>query len=164
MRGDYSRENEAARLELSQFIASLSESDFDRDVGGGWTVASILCHLAFWDQRVLYLLKEWQSSPFDGFRLSAQAVNSINEAANFVFRGVPGRLAAQMALESASAVDAEVERLSEALIEQIDGAGFERAMRRSLHRNEHLRKVKEALATATTPTEQVPPSSISGLR
>jgi len=153
MMGGYSRENEIARLELSQFIASLQDSDFDREIGGGWTVATVLCHLAFWDQRVLYLLKEWQSSPFEGFRLPAQAVNSINEAARIIFRAVPGRLAAQMAMESASAVDAEVDRLSEALIGQINGAGFERALRRSLHRNEHLRKLKKALATNTTGPE-----------
>jgi len=151
--GGYSRENEMARLELGQFLASLRDSDFDREVGGGCKVATVLCHLAFWDQRVLYLLREWQRSPFEAFRLPAQAVNSINEAVRIISRAVPGRLAAQIALESASAVDAEVDRLSEALINQIRGAGFERTLRRSLHRHEHLRKVKEALAANATAPE-----------
>ena len=52
-------ENEAARVELSELIARLDERAFHCPVGSGWTVSTSLCHLAFWDQRVLWLLREW---------------------------------------------------------------------------------------------------------
>ena len=53
-------ENDAARAELSEFIARLDERSFDLSVGSGWTISTCLCHLAFWDHRVLFLLSEWE--------------------------------------------------------------------------------------------------------
>jgi hypothetical protein len=49
-------ENDAARVELSEFIAGLDEHSFKCPVGSGWTISTCLCHLAFWDHRVLFLL------------------------------------------------------------------------------------------------------------
>jgi len=48
------QENEAARVELSELIARLDERSFNSATGSGWTIATTLCHLAFWDQRVLF--------------------------------------------------------------------------------------------------------------
>jgi hypothetical protein len=46
-----------------------------------------------------------------------------------------------MAIESAEELDTELERLSGELIEQIDAGGFERVLRRAIHRREHLRRL-----------------------
>ena len=54
-------ENAESRQELAHLIARLDERSFHRPVGSGWTVATLLCHLAFWDRRTLFLLKEWKS-------------------------------------------------------------------------------------------------------
>jgi len=145
MSRDFVQENEASRLELRELIEGLREPDLERDAGAGWTVSTLLCHLAFWDLRILYLVKEWQRSGMEPtVRPGPQAVDSINEAVKTISRAVPGRLAAQMALESAAAVDSELELLSGEWIDRISSAGLERALRRSLHRREHLRKIKEA--------------------
>ena len=50
-------------------------------------------------------------------------------------------------LASAEVVDSEVAKLSDALIEQINAAGFERALKRLLHRRDHLQKIQETLQT-----------------
>jgi hypothetical protein len=50
-------ENDAARLELSEFIARLDERSFRFPVGSDWTISPCLCHLAFWDHRVLFVVK-----------------------------------------------------------------------------------------------------------
>src|SRR5512140_852181 len=142
---DFIRQNEASRAELGQLVQRLSDRDFEHAVGNGWTIATLLCHLAFWDQRALFLLREWRSGRFEATRLSAQAVDSINEAGKAVARGVPGPAAGRMALESAAAVDAELETISDELIEQMVSSGFERLLNRSLHRREHLQKINEAL-------------------
>jgi hypothetical protein len=139
-------ENDAARLELSEFIARLDERSFRFQVGSGWTISTCLCHLAFWDHRVLFLLSEWErTGQLETSRLSSQSVNSINQAVNAVSQAVPGAAAAKLALDSALAVDSLLASISDELISQLVSAGFERYLKRSLHRREHLQKIKAAL-------------------
>lgn len=40
-----------------------------------WTVATLLAHLAFWDQRVLALLRRWKEKGVDLSPIDADAVN-----------------------------------------------------------------------------------------
>jgi hypothetical protein len=139
-------ENDAARVELSEFIASLDERSFKCPVGSGWTISTCLCHLAFWDHRVLFLLNEWgRTGQLETSRLSSQSVNSINQAVNAISQAVPAAAAAKLALDSALVVDAQLASISDELISQLVSAGFERYLKRSLHRREHLQKIKEAL-------------------
>lgn len=139
-------ENDAARMELGEFIARLDERSFEFPVGSGWTISTCLCHLAFWDHRVLFLLNEWErTGQFETSRLSSQSVNSINQAVNAISQAVPGAAAAKPALDSALAVDSQLASISDELIGQLVSAGFERYLKRSLHRREHLQKIKEAL-------------------
>lgn len=143
---NFMEENQASREELAELIGRLDERSFKCAVGRGWTVSTLLCHLAFWDQRVLFLLREWQRSGLDVCRLNSLAVHSINEAAKAISQAVPGPVAARLALDSAAAVDSQLAQISEALAGQIASAGFERFLNRSLHRREHLQKIEEALA------------------
>ncbi len=139
------QENEASRNELRAFIDQLGDSELGHEVGNGWTVSTVLCHLAFWEQRVLYLLQQWRDGQFEPFRLTPQAINSINEAGRAIARAVPGRAAAQLALDSAESTDAQIAQVSEDLVEKICAAGFDRMLNRSLHRREHLSKLKDKL-------------------
>ncbi len=139
-------ENDAARLELGEFIAGLDERSFKCPVGSGWTISTCLCHLAFWDHRVLFLLNEWErTGQVERSRFSSQSVNSINQAVNAISQAVPGAAAAKLALDAALAVDSLLASISDELIGQLVSAGFERYLKRSLHRREHLQKIKEAL-------------------
>ena len=111
-----------------------------------WTVSTALCHLTFWDQRALFLLREWQSSgrietPLPG----QQSVESINHALNTIARAVPGSAAAELALNSALAVDSYVAALADETIDQLLSNGCERYLKRYLHRREHLRSLRRAL-------------------
>jgi hypothetical protein len=139
-------ENDAARVELSELIAGLDERSFKCSVGFGWTISTCLCHLAFWDHRVLFLLNEWgRTGQLETSRLSSQSVNCINQAVNAISQAVPGADAAKLALDSALAVDTQLASMSDELISQLVSAGLERYLKRSLHRREHLLKIKEAL-------------------
>ena len=139
-------ENDAARVELSEFVARLDERSFGFPVGSGWTISTCFCHLAFWDHRVLFLLNEWgRTGQLETSRLSSQSVNSINEAVNAISQAVPGAAAAKLALDSALVVDAQLASISDELISQLVSAGFERYLKRSLHRREHLQQIKAAL-------------------
>jgi hypothetical protein len=140
------RENEASRVELSELIGRLDERSFRNQVGAGWTICTALCHLAFWDQRVLFLLREWErSGPTDSSRLGSQSTNSINHAVNAISRAVLGPAAAELALSSALAVDSYVAALGDDLVDQLVSAGFERYLKRYLHRREHMQRILKAL-------------------
>jgi hypothetical protein len=142
----YIQENQAARQELAQLIAELDERAFARPVGTGWTVATSLCHLAFWDQRALFVLSEWErSGHIDPPRLDPQTVESINAGVTAIAHAVPGPAAARLALNSAAAVDARLAGLSNESIDRLVAIGFDRYLRRYLHRREHLRALRRAL-------------------
>jgi uncharacterized damage-inducible protein DinB len=50
MHPDAARNTEATRR-LRELVATLSDADLAAPLGGGWTVAMALGHLAFWDGR-----------------------------------------------------------------------------------------------------------------
>ena len=101
---EFVEENETARRELGELIACLDEDSFKCDVGSGWTVSTFLCHLAFWDQRALFLIRQWQTGQFETSRLSSQSVDSINEAVRAISRAVPGPAAAKSLLLNNSSI------------------------------------------------------------
>ncbi len=45
--------NAAATERLRALVARLAPPDLGCALGGGWTVAFALCHLAFWDARAV---------------------------------------------------------------------------------------------------------------
>ena len=143
---DFVEENNSSRREMAELIGRLGERSFSIEVGSGWTVSTVLCHLAFWDQRVLYVLRKWKSDGFEPSRLSPLSVDSLNQAVNSIALAVPCPEAARLALASATAVDSQVAETGDELASQILSAGFERFLRRSLHRREHLQKIEKALA------------------
>ena len=141
-----SRENAATRQELVELVSKLSEASYRCPIGLHWTVATTLCHLGFWDQRALFLLQSWASGgAIEISRLDAPSVESINQAANSIALEVPGFAAGRIAVESAAAVDAFVAQISDDLGQRIEAAGCVRYLQRSLHRQEHLNKIRQAL-------------------
>ena len=143
---DLCLDNDAARTELTEIATSVHAASAACSVGSTWTVATSLCHLAFWDRRALFQLKSWQESrSIEAVRLDPQSVASINEAVNVIALQIPVPAAIALAVESAAAVDALIVTIDEELAERITAAGFERYLRRSLHRREHLRRIRRAL-------------------
>ena len=50
-------DNSKERTRLQALLTRLSDADLARPLPAGWTVAGVLGHLAFWDQRILVLLE-----------------------------------------------------------------------------------------------------------
>ena len=143
---DLCLDNDASRAELKELADRLDAGSVTCSIDSTWTVATSLCHLAFWDQRAFFQLKQWQKSgSVEAVRLDSQTVDSINEAVNMIALQVPGPAAIAFALNSADSVDAFVATIGEELADRITAAGFERYLRRSLHRREHIRKIRTAL-------------------
>ena len=47
----YVAENERERRRLEALVVRLDDAALGRPMPGGWTIAGVLAHLAFWDQR-----------------------------------------------------------------------------------------------------------------
>ena len=69
------QENTASRRRLETLVRRLSNEDLTRTTPDGWTIAALLAHLAFWDQRVLALLRRWKEKGIDLSPIDPDAVN-----------------------------------------------------------------------------------------
>ncbi len=138
----FAEQNKSSTERLKKLVSRLSEADLTRPVGPDWTVAITLAHLAFWDQRVLFVLdrtkKEGKLFPAD---LDSSIVNDIVLP---TWKIVPGLDAARLAVETAGILDQRLDSFPRALLEQVN-AHNPRWVARSLHRNEHLDEVDQAL-------------------
>ena len=56
----YVAQNTAQRDRLSEFVGRASDKELEAPMPAGWTVAAVLAHLAFWDQRIVVLVDAWQ--------------------------------------------------------------------------------------------------------
>ena len=142
----YSEPNAESRRRLEALTRRLSEEDIARSTDYGWTVAALLAHLAFWDQRVLVILRRWKEEGFDPSPIDMMAVN---DSLRVICESLEPRRAIELCLSSAEAVDAELETLTPELTKQMEehAAATETQFRmnRSLHRNDHLDDIEALL-------------------
>jgi uncharacterized damage-inducible protein DinB len=146
----YVTENNAERERLRALVRRLSDQDLARRMEAGWTVAAVLAHVAFWDQRIVALLDEWErqdpswTPPLEDER----DVDWINDAAKALCLALPPRVAAELALSVAETVDRRVAAVSDAVIEANARAGAPLNWRRAEHRREHLDEIERLLRSA----------------
>lgn len=139
----YVADNTAQRHRLIQVTARLSEPDLTRPVSGGWSVATKLAHLAFWDNYCLVQLEAWERT---GVTPASVDVDAVNQAVRTLSEAIPPGTAARLACAAAEAIDRKLERLSAELVAAIEAAGRVRILRRSMHRQEHLDQIETALS------------------
>jgi hypothetical protein len=135
---DFIKENTASRHKLEAFVRGLSPADLARTTPAGWTAAALLAHLAYWDQRVLALLRRWQA---DGVDLSPVDADAVNDALKPLCLALEPQAAVELCLASARAVDA-------ALVEKIRASENHFRFYRSLHRMDHLNEIEKLIAGA----------------
>jgi uncharacterized damage-inducible protein DinB len=130
-------QNRASTNRIRALAARLTDEELQRPVGEHWTVAITLAHLAFWDRRVLYVL---DATEREG-KLSAPQIDVVtNDIALPLWAAIPPRRSAQIAVETAEALDKRLEDFPPPLLEEIY-AFNKRWIVRALHRNEHLDEI-----------------------
>jgi hypothetical protein len=139
----YMAQNIAERERLRALVARLSEADLSREVEHGWTVATVLVHLAFWDRQRLLTLKRWLQ---DGQLPASGDYDLINDALAIISQAIPPRAAALLAVAAAEAIDYALEQLTPEQEAALESAGMTRLLNRSLHRRDHLEEIERALA------------------
>jgi hypothetical protein len=130
---------------LRALVGRLRDQDLARPMPAGWTVASVLGHLAFWDQRVLDLLERWTKEGKEPGAMREVDVDWINDATKPLLLAIPPRHAAELTLRIAEAVDRAVERLPDGIIARNAAAGGPVNLVRADHRRTHLDEIEQAL-------------------
>jgi hypothetical protein len=139
--------NDTERKRLRALVHRLTDAELAHPMPAGWTVAGVLGHLAFWDQRIVVLLERWQQA---SGAAALQTVNSadidwINDATKPLLLGLPPRRAAELAVAIADAADGKIEVLPEAFVSANAKAGNPVNLLRAEHRREHLDEIEAAL-------------------
>ncbi len=141
----YIAQNDAERGRLRGLVGRLSDADLARAMPAGWTVAGLLAHLAFWDQRILVLLEQWERSPSKPPRIENEAdTDWINDASKPLLLALAPRHAANLAVAIAETVDGKVAALPDDLLARNAAAGSPLNLLRAEHRAEHLREIEHA--------------------
>jgi hypothetical protein len=135
-------ENTRERERLRRLVNRMTDEELSLPLWEGWTIASALAHLAFWDQRALVLMKKWKisgvaSSPIDD--------DVTNDSILSLCLAIPPRVAANLGVNAAEAIDFELEEAGEALIRDIRQLGERFRLYRSDHRKVHLDQIESLL-------------------
>ena len=138
-------ETDAERERLRRLVARLSDDELARLMPGGWTVAAVLAHAAYWDARAIYWMDTWGP---DGEPSTYEDENThaVNDAAKPLCLALRPRDAADLALRVAEEADGRIRALSDAMLTKIAAVGgppFN--LSRAIHRREHLDEIEEAL-------------------
>ena len=143
----YVAKNNAQRARLRALVTKLSDAELARPVSAGWTVSGILAHLAFWDQRILALLEQWERSGKPP-ALEPPDIDWVNDSAKPMFLALAPRRSAEVCLAIADDVDRKVEALSDEKIAANAAAGGPLNLSRADHRAEHLDEIDQVLSRA----------------
>jgi hypothetical protein len=140
-------QNDRERARLQALAARVSDADLAQPMAAGWTVAGVLGHLAFWDQRTLVLLERWENAGLDRapHPMNGADVNWINDAAKALCLALPPRRAADLSLAVAEAVDRKIETIPDEFVTRNVGAGRPINFLRAEHRREHLDEIEAEL-------------------
>jgi hypothetical protein len=144
----YVAENEASLARMRGLVDSMSDEELAEPMPTDWTVAGVLAHLAFWDQRVTTLVDRWGpdgngTPPDSPGSYEEEAVDWINDAAKPMILALPPRIAAQVAVDAAVAADTRVAGLSDELLAENARTGLYINPLRADHRNEHLDEIEQ---------------------
>ncbi len=143
MAPSFVQENDESRRKLETLVRGLSDQDLALRTSYDWTVAALLAHLAFWDQRMVVILARWKETGLDPSLIDSDAVNG---ALKPICHALEPRAAVELCLACAQAVDSELAALTPDLVEQIEdhleATSTQFRMNRAMHRNDHLKDIE----------------------
>ncbi len=141
---EYIEANRRGREQLRTLLSRLSEEQLKLEAEDGWTVAAVLAHLAFYDNRMKELAKRWKK---EGVGPTPHDTDIVNDAMKPLLLLIPANVTASLALKAAEEADAELESLPEALMPALEALVKEGKIRvdRSIHREAHIEQIERIL-------------------
>jgi hypothetical protein len=141
---DYAADNTAERERLFALTSRWTDVDLSREMPNGWTVATKLAHLAFWDEYYRARIEQWERS---GLTASNDDVDALNRAVRQLSRQLSPKAAVALVRAAAEAIDARLMSITPELRSAIEASGRVRLLHRALHRREHLDEIEGVLGT-----------------
>ncbi len=139
MEKQYIKENAKSGERLAKLVTSLTDDDLKLVIyKEGWTIAVMLGHIAFWDERRRLMLKIWHQK---GVSAVPRFGLMINDILLPVLLAIPPRKAAELAVATAKALDKEIEILPPEMVKDITALRDDAALNRAAHRNDHMDQI-----------------------
>lgn len=135
-------ENEKETRRLEALVKKLTDKELSLPMQAGWTVASVLVHMAFWDIRAARLIELWKQKGVEYSPLDTDLINEVNRE---IFLGLPSRAAADLVLENARSLDRMLRDLEPGFIEEIRAIGKNVRLERYIHRRLHMDEIEKTL-------------------
>jgi hypothetical protein len=138
-------QNELERDRLATLVTKLGDDDLTRDLGGGWTVAVSLAHLAFWDERAAQLLERYADGT-PQHHIPDWYEDLLNLTLEPQWQALPPRAAAEGAVAAAEHVTRVLRGLEDDLCGRLEAHEEGYLLRRFNHRREHIEQIEAALS------------------
>jgi hypothetical protein len=143
MKPQWAIDNARERERLHKLVEKITDKELQLIIyKEGWTIAVMLAHIAFWDERRRVMLKIWKEK---GVAQSPYFEDIFNDSMLPLLLLVPPRKAAELAVKTADALDKELEELSTEMIKDIEALKEPFALNRGIHRKMHLDEIEEFL-------------------
>jgi uncharacterized damage-inducible protein DinB len=141
---DFLHDNDRERARLQEFIDKVDDEALAAPANEYWTVAGVLGHMAYWDNRVLVLAEKVDREepwvPGD----DEPEGDWLNDSTREIIHAIAPRAAAELALRLAEETDARVAELPLERMAPLDPTSPINPAR-SEHRGEHLDELEQAL-------------------
>jgi hypothetical protein len=143
----YMQENAAARDRILDTVRGLSADRLATPIEGGWTVAALLAHLAFWDRvHVGRLRRAIEAELAAPPPLPEGTADLVNDAAIPSWLALPGADAVRLFEKASAEADTYLAGMDPTIAEGVRAAGYPRLVERFRHRAEHGDAIAAALA------------------
>jgi hypothetical protein len=139
MEKQYIIDNNRERERLIKLVNEITDKELELVIyKEGWTIAVMLGHLAFWDERRRVMLKIWRQK---GVANSPYIEDIVNDTLIPLLLAIPLRKAADLCVLTAEALDKELEELSPEMITEIEALKVPFYLDRGFHRKIHLDEI-----------------------
>jgi hypothetical protein len=131
-------------LERLRRLTSLSDSELTTDTGNGWTVATVLGHIAFFDRM---LLLRWDVYEKEGVfaEMTPNHFDLINHAGAGDWAALPPSAAVARCITAAELAVARIEALPAKAVAVARGTNRVALLERPVHWYPHLEQIESAI-------------------
>ena len=131
-------------LERLRRLTSLSDSELTKDTGNGWSVATVLGHMAFFDRM---LLLRWDAYEKDGVfaALTPNHFDMINYAGAGDWSALPPSAMVARCIEAAEQAVARIDALPDKAVAVAVETNRPALLERIIHWGPHLDQIESAI-------------------
>jgi uncharacterized damage-inducible protein DinB len=151
----FARNNDESRERLARLVGTLTPGQLTIDLGEGWTVASALGHMGFWDRWQAARWTEMLAGRWTAETESVHAAENLaNEALHPYWAGVAADDVPALALDAATKLDALIASAPVEIVDSLEGTANAFLLHRHRHRGEHLDHIERSIAAAVQPLDR----------